>query len=183
MAGEIGIEGSDGLAAGEVFRFERLAISGKNELGLGRSGLWAVAQSLEGFADLARVAHGNMDIAALEHGAGYIGCVGVAFAEALDGGFFVAKGSEKGEGKLGGVKGLSGQGGDGGLNFYGVHVAVCDGAGAGASEYWGVTMIAPLCLVTAKLAMERPRTVGVSVGAGGRRERYESGKPLNKKTL
>ena len=62
-----------------------------------------------------------MDVVAQQHSTGHIGGIVVACAQALEGGFFVAEGAQKGEGKLSGIKGLQGQIGDGGFYFYGVH--------------------------------------------------------------
>lgn len=51
-----------------------------------------MAQSFEFFPNGTEVADGEVDVVALEHAAGDVGRVGFAFAKALDGGFFVAKG-------------------------------------------------------------------------------------------
>ena len=43
------------------------------------------------------LAHGNMDVVTLEHAAGYIGRVRLAFAQAPEVGFFIVESSKKGE--------------------------------------------------------------------------------------
>ena len=53
---------------------------------------------------------GEVDVVGLEDAAA-VGAVGVALAEAFEGGFLVAEGGEEGEGEFGRVEGRFGEGG------------------------------------------------------------------------
>ncbi len=107
------------FAGGEVFGFQRLAVGGQDEFCLGGGGFGAVAQGLSGFGDFAGLACGYVDVVALEHAVGQVRGVGFAFAQALDGGFFVAERGWKGERELGGVEVLAGE----------IRIRLFDGAG------------------------------------------------------
>ena len=76
----------------------------------------------------------------------------VAGAQAFEGGFLVAEGSEKGVGELGRVEGLEGQIGNGLFDFYGVH------------GVWGLTSgLLRLVVVAWGLGKNEVRQGGLSI--------------------
>lgn len=81
---------------------------------------WAGLESGQRLRHPPSVAGQNVDVAGLEHAA-EVGLVRRPRAQALDGRRLVAEGFEEGTGKLGGVKGLLREVGDGLLDFDGVH--------------------------------------------------------------
>jgi hypothetical protein len=109
VIGEGGVVAGDGLAGGQVFGLERLAVGGEDELGLALGGGRAGAQRLQPGAGGAGLAYGDVDVVALKHAAGHVGGVVVADAQALECGVLVAEGGQKGERELVSVKGLERQ--------------------------------------------------------------------------
>ena len=70
MVGEIGVVADDGFAGGDILRLELVAIGGEDEADFLAGGLGAAAQGRQGVADGAGEAGGDVDVAALEDGAG-----------------------------------------------------------------------------------------------------------------
>ena len=78
---------------------ERFAIGGKDEPGLGTRRGRAGLEGGERGGDGARLAHGHVNIAGLQHAA-EVGFVGPASAQSLERGVLVAEGLQEGKGKL-----------------------------------------------------------------------------------
>ena len=92
VVGEVGVIGGNGFAGREVFGFEGDAVGGEDEFGFGGGGFGALAEGEEGVGDLAGLGDGYVDFFVLEDGVREVGRVGVAFAEALEGEFFIVEG-------------------------------------------------------------------------------------------
>jgi hypothetical protein len=91
------------LPAGQIFGFEIAAVSGEDKLGPGRGCLRACLEALEHLPRLPRRARGDMDRVDQQHRARNIRLVGVALAQALEGGFLLVEGRQKSEWELSGV--------------------------------------------------------------------------------
>ena len=96
----------DGLTADQLFGFQRLPVSGQDELGFGLGGGRTVSQCAERFTHSASIAHSNVDVVAQENSARHVRGVVVACAKAFEGRLLVAEGSKEGVGKFRSVKGL-----------------------------------------------------------------------------
>ena len=127
MVGKVGKRAGYGVATGEVFGLEHVAIGGEDEFGLVAGGGRAASERSQSRACLPLRNGGKVDVAGLQQGADGVGAAQVAFVgfarlQAPDGGFLVAKCQQKGVGELGSIKGLQGKFGNGGFDFDGVHV-------------------------------------------------------------
>jgi hypothetical protein len=104
VIGKLGVGAGDRAAAREILGLEGFAVGREDELGLLGGRLGAAAQGAKGFVNAAGRAGHQVDVAALENGAGDVGLVCVAGAQALDCRVLVPKGGQKLEGELGTVK-------------------------------------------------------------------------------
>ena len=80
-----------------------------------------IAEAPQGLVDAAGFAAHQVDMAPLEDGAGNVGLVGVAGAEAIERRFLVPEGGQEPEGKLGTVKRGEREGGYGFFDLDWVH--------------------------------------------------------------
>ena len=125
MIGEIRVSTGNGLTANQILGFQHYAIGGEDKLSLSLRGGRAGPQRIERFTHLARFAHSQMDIVALENSAGHIRLVVVTTAQALDGDVLVAESGQKGERELRSIKRQKGKIRDGLFDFYGIHFLYC----------------------------------------------------------
>jgi hypothetical protein len=108
VIGEIRVGAGDGFAGFDFFGFKAFAIGSENEAGFGPAGGRAVLERCQGFRHFACLGDCDVDIAGLQDAA-EIGFVRCARAQALEGGFLVAKGLQEGERERLPVKWLEGQ--------------------------------------------------------------------------
>jgi len=93
MVWEVFVFADDGCVIGsEVFRLEIAAIGGEDVFGFVASGGGAVSKLIQSGGDFSGGAGGNVNVVVLEDGTWDVGFVGFAFAEAVYGGGFIAKG-------------------------------------------------------------------------------------------
>jgi len=88
---KVGVGAGERLAVGEVLGLEAAAVGGEDELGLLAGGGGALGQGGERGGDLALGADAEVEVVALKDAAGEVGLVGIAAAEAVQGGFFCCR--------------------------------------------------------------------------------------------
>jgi len=110
MVWEVFVFADDGGVVGvEFFGLEFVAVGGEDVFGFVAGGGGAVSELIQSFCDFAGGTGGKVNVVVLEDCAGDVGFVGFAFAKAVYGGGFIAKGFQKCVGELGWGEWLSGQ--------------------------------------------------------------------------
>ncbi len=112
---------TDEVLVRDVFRFEGFSVGSEDEFGLVSNSGRTLPQGSQSGRYGALRAGFEMDVVALEHPARQVGLVGGATFQPLEDGFLVPKRFQKGKREGFGVEGLSGELGNGFLDFDGVH--------------------------------------------------------------